>query len=113
MKEIKAFIHSRRAGDVLRALREAETSDVHINNLAVFPVQALLREPRVEETRYSLEFGEVVGEVKLELLCPDSAVAPLVELIKRVAHTSGREEGWIVVTDTIASESIGSGGGKP
>ena len=112
MKEIKAFIHVRRAADVLRSLKESETHGIRINNLAVFSVQAVLKEPRTEETRYSLEFGEVVNEVKVELLCPDDAVAPLVELIKRVAHTSGHEEGWVVVTDTITTELIGNGGGR-
>lgn len=112
MKEIKAFIHVRRAADVLQALKEAEAHGIRINNLAVFPVQALLKESSAGETRYSLEFGEVINEVKVELLCPDDVVAPLVELIKRLAQTGGHEEGWVVVTETLGAELVGNGGGN-
>lgn len=108
MKEIKAFIHTRRAADVLRALREVEVQGIRIHNLAVFQVQALLKEPGSEKASYSLELGgAVVDEVKIELLCPDEAVASLVKVIKRVAHTGGAEEGWVVVTETFAAEPVG------
>ena len=115
MKEIKAFIHVRRAADVLGALKEAECSGIRINNLAVFPVQALMKEPGAEKTSYSLVLGgAVVNEVKVELLCPDEAVAPLVEVIRRTAYTGGAEEGWVVVTETLAAELVGNdGGNKP
>lgn len=59
---------------------------------------------------YSTELAEtVVNEIKVELLCPDEAVAFLVKLLKHVAHTGDHEEGWVVVTDTLAVEAIGNG----
>ena len=115
MKEIKAFIHAHRAADLLQALKEAEANGTRICNLAVFTVKALLRETDAGEARYSIELAEtVINEIKVELLCPDEAVAFLVEIIRRVAHTGDHEEGWVVVTDTLLAAQIGIGGGdKP
>ena len=98
-----------------RGVAAAEAKGASIHNLVVFPVQALLHEPGAREVRYSMDLGEaVVNEIKVEILCPDEAVAPVVELIKRIGHTGDHEEGWVVVTDVLSAQSIGAGGGgKP
>ncbi len=108
MKEIKAFIHAHRVSDVLQALKEVEVQGSQISNFAVFPVQALLHDTERKEARYSVDFGEtVIHEFKIEILCPDTAVTTLVEVIQCVGHVGDREEGWIIVTDILSAVPVG------
>ncbi|MCL5060765.1 MAG: P-II family nitrogen regulator [Candidatus Thermoplasmatota archaeon] len=106
MKEIKAYIHNNRIADVIRALKGSGLCNAGgtagCRNLAVVPVQSLLKAVDAAEQRYSIELAEaVIHESKLELICEDDQVDELVGIIKRTARTGQAEAGWIYVTDIV------------
>ncbi len=94
MKEIKAFVHRSRIGDVVHALRDAGYA-----NLSVIDVKGMIRAIDPRERDFSLELGEmVVTEVKLELVCADdAAVEKAVAIIRKLGATAARPSGWIYV----------------
>ena len=64
MKEVKAFVHRARIGDIVHALEEAG-----FRHLSVVDVKGLLRALNDQEQSYSIEIGErVINEVKLVIL---------------------------------------------
>ena len=74
MKEIKAYIHNHRIADVIRALKESGLCNPDgtpgCRNLAVIPVQNLLKAGDAKEQHYFIEIaGAVIHESKLELNC--------------------------------------------
>lgn len=112
MKEIKAYVHRNRIADVISAVEGSgliETTRVQgVRNINVTSVHSLLKPIDNVEQRYSVELGEaVIAEVRLELICEDSQVDPLVELIERTARTGQAIAGWIVVTDIVKATPIG------
>lgn len=109
MKEIKAFVPSSRAADVLEALKEAEDKGAGILNLAAFSVQAISR-GRVSGEHYSVELAEqVTPMVKVEILCEVAEASRISEIIKKEVGSGVRERGWIVVTQVLMAEPIGDG----
>ena len=104
MKEIKAYIHNHRIGDVIRALKESGQCNANAgcHNLGVIPVQSLLKAVDAKEQHYSIDLAEaVINESKLELICEDDQVDELVDIIGRAARTGQAEAGWIYVSDII------------
>ncbi len=107
MKEIKAYIHNHRIGDVIRALKDSGQCNANAGcrNLAVIPVQSLLKAVDAREQHYSIELAEeVIYESKLELICEDQQVDELVGIIARTARTARTgqaEAGWIFVIDVV------------
>lgn len=111
MKEIKAYIHNNRIGDVIRALKESGQCNAGgtpgCSNLAVVPVRILLKAVDTREQHYSIELAEVViNESKLELICEDHQVDELVGIIERAARTGQAEAGWIYVSDIIQAVPV-------
>jgi len=81
MKEIKAYIHNHRIGDVIRALKDSGqcNASAGCRNLTVVPVQSLLKAVDAREQHYSVELAEeVIYESRLELICEDPQVDELV-----------------------------------
>ncbi|MDX1251127.1 MAG: P-II family nitrogen regulator [Gammaproteobacteria bacterium] len=110
MKEIKAYIHNHRIGDVIRALKDSGqcNTSAGCRNLTVIPVQSLLKAVDAREQHYSMELAEeVIYESKLELICEDHQVEGLVGIISRTARTGQAEAGWIYVTDIVRAVPIG------
>ena len=111
MKEIKAYIHNHRIGDVIRTLKDSGQCNTNAGcrNLAVIPVQSLLKAVDARERRYSIELAEeVIYESKLELICEDHQVDELVDIIARTARTGQAEAGWIYVTDIVRAIPVGA-----
>lgn len=111
MKEIKAYIHNNRISDVIRALKESALCKTggtsSYRNLAVIPVQSLLKAIDSKEQHYSIELAEpVINESKLELICEDHQVDELVGIIGCNARTGQAEAGWIYVSDIIQAVPI-------
>lgn len=111
MKEIKAYIHNHRIADVIRALKESGLCNPDgmpgCRNLAIIPVQSLLKAVDAREQHYSIELAEVViNESKLELICEDHQVDELVEIIGRSARTGQAEAGWIYVSEIIQAVPV-------
>jgi nitrogen regulatory protein P-II 1 len=109
MKEIKAYIHNHRIGDVIRALKDSAQCNANAScrNLSVIPVQSLLKAVDAREQHYSIELAEVViNESRLELLCEDGQADELVEIIRQTGRTGQPEAGWVVVTDVAKAVRI-------
>lgn len=112
MKEIKAYIHNHRIADVIRAVKESWLRNTDgtpgCRNLAIIPVQSLLKAVDAKEQHYSIELAEaVINESMLELICEDHQVDELVGIIGRAARTGQAEAGWIYVTDIIQAIPVG------
>lgn len=111
MKEIKAYIHNHRIADVIRAVKESGLCNTDgtlgCRNLAVIPVQSLLKAVDAKEQHYSIELAEaVINESKLELICEDRQADALVEIIERAARTGQAEAGWVYVSDIIQAVPV-------
>lgn len=110
MKEIKAYVHSNRIGDVIAALKDstawgAVSGDGH--NLTVYLVKGSLVPLDNDERHYSIDLGqEVINEYKLELHCNDEHVAELVDIIRREARTGQAVAGWIYVTEIVEAVRV-------
>ena len=101
MKEIKAFVHRRRAADIVHALLDAG-----FNQLSLVDVKGTLEAVTPNETDYSVEFGSsIVTEVKMEVVCADTDVDRVIEIFRSRGHSS-RASGWIYVSDIERGMSL-------
>lgn len=111
MKEIKAYLHSHRIADVIRALKDSGLCNASggCRNINVTAVKGLLKAMGASEQHYSVELAEVViDEARLELICEDHQVDELVGIIECSARTGQLEGGWIYVSDIISATPIRS-----
>ncbi len=93
MREVKAFVHRGRIGDIKRCLEE----EGH-RRLTVIDVRGLLQALDNQELRYSVEIGErVTSEVRLDLLCEDDKVSRAIEVIREQGITGQPVGGWVYV----------------
>jgi len=111
MKEIKAYVHRSRIADVIAALKDSPAwggaRGGRRHNLAVYIVKGSLLPLDSDEQHYSMDLGdEVINEYKLELLCEDSEVEPLMAAITSAARTGQTVAGWITVIDVVSSTPI-------
>lgn len=111
MREIKAFVHANRIGDVIAAIKSSsawQAADGGQHNLAVYLVQGSLLPLSQSEQHFSVQLGDqVVSEYKIELLCEDVHVDELVNLVAQVARTGQSVAGWIYVSGVDRVERIG------
>lgn len=112
MKEIKAYIHRDRVGDVISALKNSATwggarGDAR-HSLAAYIVRGVEASSSVMERHYSVDLGdEVINEYKLELICPDEEAEQLVKVILASAHTGDARAGWVTVAELVSAVRIG------
>lgn len=104
MKEIKAYVHANRIGEVIAALKSSAAwgscTTCNEHNLAVYVVKGSMLPVDEHERLYSVDLGdEVVNEYKLELLCEDTHVDELTSAIRQTARTGQANAGWIYVID--------------
>jgi len=94
MKQIKAFVHRNRVGDLIHALDAAG-----FRRVSLFDVKGLLRALSAREQEYSVELGDkVISEVQIEVFCEDADVVQATDIIRHVARTGHAEGGWIYVS---------------
>ncbi|MBS0576423.1 MAG: P-II family nitrogen regulator [Proteobacteria bacterium] len=94
MKQIKAFVHRTRVGDLVHALEAAG-----FRHLSLFDVKGLLRALDAREQQYSVELGEsVIHEVQMEVFCSDEDVDKAVEIFRTRGRTGKRDAGCIYVS---------------
>lgn len=106
MKEIKAFIHRNRVGDVMHALSQSGFCSGNCN-LSVIDVKGTLAALDGTEQDFSIEMGGgIVTEAKLELVCDDERADAAVELIRENGRTGQASAGWIFVIDISAAYRI-------
>lgn len=107
MKQIKAFVHRSRVGDIIHALEDAG-----FDRLSLFDVKGLLQALRGREQEFSVSIGEnVISEVQIELFCKDAEVDTAVEVLQHVGATRHANSGWIYVSDVEHAIAI-VGAGK-
>lgn len=105
MKQIKAFVHHNRAGELLHALEAGG-----FKHLSLFPVRGMLPATSATEKRYSVEFGDgLINEVQLELFCDDAEVARAVEIIRGIGRVGRAGAGWIYVSAVEQTFAIDGG----
>ena len=98
MKEIKAFVHRNRIGDVVHALKAAG-----FEAISIVDVKGMLRALDAQEQEYSIEIGEkIITEVKLEMVCETAQVAEAIEIIRLNAQTGQANGGAMYVSDIEA-----------
>ena len=95
MKQIKAFVHRHRVGDLVHALESAGFVE-----LSLFEVKGLLRpSDNRSEQEYSVELGEsVINEVQMEVFCEDDQVDRAMEIFQRLARTGRVGAGWLYIS---------------
>jgi nitrogen regulatory protein P-II 1 len=94
MKEVKAFVHRGRVGDIVHALQQAGFARLSVND-----VKGLLQAVSTREQNYSIELGgRVIDEIKLEVFCEGDEVSEVVGLIRKHARTSKPVAGWVYLT---------------
>ncbi|MBN8885570.1 MAG: P-II family nitrogen regulator [Rudaea sp.] len=103
MKQIKAFVHHNRVGDLVRALEEAD-----FHRISLFEVKGFLHALRAREQDYSVDLGgKVINEVQVEVCCDDGEVSRAVEIVRRVARTGHADAGWIYVSPIEQTFAVG------
>lgn len=102
MKQIKAFVHRNRVGDIVHALDAAG-----FTRLSLFDVKGMLRALSAREQEYSVELGEkMISEVQMELFCDDEQVDQAIAIFKAKACTGHPDAGWIYVSSIEQSIRI-------
>ena len=95
MKQIKAFVHRNRVGDIVHGLDAAG-----FTRLSLFDVKGMLQALSTREQEYSVELGEkMINEVQMELFCEDDEVEAAIAIFSKVARTGKPDAGWIYVSD--------------
>lgn len=106
MKEVKAYIRSRKAEEVIRALEDAG-----IAGMTLIDVMALGNtgiDPK--DYKYSIEYVKKYSKVaKLEIICPDDDVHKIVEIIRQSAYTGTKGDGMIFVSPVEMGVKIRTG----
>jgi nitrogen regulatory protein P-II 1 len=106
MKQLKAFVHHNRVGDLIHALDAAG-----FRRVSLFDVKGLLRALNAREQEYSVELGDkVISEVQIEVFCEDADVVRAVELVRQVGRTGHRDGGWVYVSPIEQAFPIEGGG---
>ncbi|WP_319244917.1 P-II family nitrogen regulator [uncultured Propionivibrio sp.] len=110
MKEIKAVVKPTRIAAVLQVLKsvaERSSSKGACQHIAVSQVVHPLTPRDHGQPQYSMELAEpVLAYYRVEFVCTDDTVMPVVASIKKAAYTGQPDAGWIVVTETHAIEHI-------
>lgn len=105
MKEIKAYIRTNMINKVVRALEEADLTD-----MTVIDVKAIRRSLSQPDIDYSLELAEpYMNMAKLEMVLTDSAVEQAKAIILKTARTGRRGDGLIYVSQVEEAIHIRTG----
>ena len=82
MKEVRAYVHRTRVGEVIAAIKSTPAWSSRRHNLALYVVKGMLMPLGTLEQHYSVEVeDEVINEYKIEVLCEDDEVAAIVEAV--------------------------------
>lgn len=106
MKQVKAFVHRNRVGDLIHALGAAG-----FRRISLFDVKGVLHALNAREQEYSVELGDkVISEVQIEVFCEESDLAGAIDIFRRLGRTGHAESGWIYVSPVEQSLPIGESG---
>ena len=94
MKQIKAFVHNIRSAAVVDGLR-----DGGITNITLLDVKGTLKPLSDSEQAYSTEVSVVIiSEVRISLVCKDSDVARVTDIIRHTGRIGNSISGWVYVS---------------
>ncbi len=102
MKQIKAFIHHIRAAAVVEALRETGYS-----NITLLDVKGTLKPLSESEQEYSTDAGVVISEVRISLVCEDTQVDEVTNIIRKTGRIGPNISGWVYVSPVEQALPIG------
>jgi nitrogen regulatory protein P-II 1 len=107
MKEIKAYVRTKFADQVIRALEEVKAPFVSALDVKIVGEEI---EENVEEKEVSVEYGVAYrSKTKIEVFCEEKEVDKIVGIILQEAHTGQRGDGVIAVTSTDRYANIHNG----
>ncbi len=105
MKEIKAYIRKERAELVIKNLEEAG-----VTGMTILDASALAEWADSKAFSYSIKYVQKYSTVvKLELVCDDSDVERLANVIAKSAQTGNSGDGWVFVSNIQKSIRIKTG----
>jgi len=105
MKEIKAYIRVSKAEEVIHALEEAG-----VPGCAAIEVKGVGSSAVPDEEYLSVDYVEEVSPItKLEIVCADTDVPKLVDVIKNRAYSGRRGDGMIFVSEVVQAVKIRTG----
>lgn len=106
MQEVKAYIKARKLESVTLALHRLDG----VSGMSVSEVRGFGRGKAHSSATHPIEGASEFSEhVKVEVVCQDSLVDKVVELLKAQAHTGLRGDGRIFVTDVRRAVRIQDG----
>ena len=106
MKQIKAFIHHVRSATVVEALRDAG-----YKNITLLDVKGTLKPLSESEQNYSTDAGVIISEVRISLVCDDSQVDEVTDLIRKAGKIGPYISGWVYVSPIEQALPIGGEAG--
>ena len=105
MKEIKAYIRKERADLVIQKLEEAG-----VTGMTILDANALAELADKDAFSYSIKYVQKYSTViKLELVCDDSEVEKLANVIAESGKTGNSGDGWVFVSNIEKSIRIKTG----
>jgi nitrogen regulatory protein P-II 1 len=106
MKEIKAYIKPHKLTVVMLALHQIEG----LTGVSISDVRGYGRgRGEQAQTRMIQDMLTYVPHLRVEIVCLDGLVDEVVAAIQRAAHTGGRGDGKIYVTNVEAAIRISTG----
>ena len=110
MKEVKAFLRSEKAEEVIDALK-----DLGVTNLTVTDVKGIGQNlAPSDDSKYSVNLVQKYSKVtKLEIVCRAVDTARIVEVLRQAAYTGMQGDGmvYIVPVETAVKIKTGAKGG--
>ncbi len=105
MKEIKAYIRKEQAEIVIRKLEKAGVS-----GMTVLDANALSQWADQKSFSYSIDLVQKYSTVvKIELICNDSELDNLTDVIKKYGYTGRSGDGWIFTSNIEKAIRIRTG----
>src|SRR6056297_3439108 len=94
LKEVQAYIRQERINEVIAALEE-----VGICGMTVIKVAELAEWADPEKSKFSVKYADKhVSALKIELVCTQEKVEPVIKAIRKVASTGHPGDGKIFVS---------------
>jgi cobalt-zinc-cadmium resistance protein CzcA len=104
MKQIKAFVHLHRMGELCTHLEAGR-----FHRISIFDAKGPQGRLSGSEVEYSVRLGErVVSEAQITVFCEDEQVDAVVAIFQRLVRSTHRETGWLYVTPIEQSVPLGA-----
>ncbi|MCF7802546.1 MAG: P-II family nitrogen regulator [Candidatus Marinimicrobia bacterium] len=106
MKEIKAYIRTKKVEKTIHALERIGIQDLTVIDVMALGQGMLDR----EQYKYSMEFVERYSTIaKLEIICANNDSEQIVQTIRSIAYTGEKGDGLILVSPVEFAQKIRSG----